>query len=472
MRFRKQNLAVLFVLISAALLAIPAVSSLRLRTVSAVVQDTSRSDAKVAAKNKQSTPHTPQGQGAAPVNDNCANAISINACPFSDTQDTTGATNEAGEPASTCTIQSNSVWYTLPAIANTRTVSLDTCGSAPVDTAVMVYRVGGAECDFAQFVAVACNDDFCGDGLQSTVNFTADPGQTYKIQVGGFAGDTGVITTNVSCQEILCDNIVINGTLGSGDPNFPGPQTSGNVVGRLNRNGISSTCDAPKACLIFDPANNRAFDAYSIPNESGEDACVSVSLSETADQTCNLQSNAYLGAFVPGSICTNYLADPGLSTGVPPTPTNMSFIVPAGATLVVVVMTTNPGETGCTYTVTVTGNLCEQFDFCIQDDNNPFRFIKINSTTGAYEFTDCSKGIVFGGTGVVSQSFCKITLTDRGPNPKRPDRSINVLVNPCTGRGDASVRPPGTFNTTIIGDSNVFNNTCECPTNPPPPPRR
>src|SRR6476660_7689442 len=106
MRLRKQNLAVLFVLIFAALLAIPAVSSLRLNTVSAVVQDTSRSDAKLGAKNKRSTPQAPQG--TAPVNDNCANAISINACPFTDTQDTSGATNEAGEPASTCTTQSNS----------------------------------------------------------------------------------------------------------------------------------------------------------------------------------------------------------------------------------------------------------------------------------------------------------------------------------------------------------------------------
>ncbi|HWO00323.1 MAG TPA: hypothetical protein VNS63_13760, partial [Blastocatellia bacterium] len=254
MKQRKQNLTVLFVLMFAAVLAIPAVSSFRPKTVDARAQDTSRSDVK--GTEKQPRTHPPNAVLAAPSNDNCANAISINACPFTDTKDTTMATDEAGEPGSTCTTQSKNIWYTLPAIANVRTVTIDTCGSAPVDTAVMVYKVTGGACEFAAFVPVACNDDFCGDGLQSTVNFAADAGQTYKIQVGGFAGDTGTITTSVACQEILCDNIVINGTLGSGDPSFPGPQTSGNVVGRLNRNGISSTCNAPKTCLIFDPANN------------------------------------------------------------------------------------------------------------------------------------------------------------------------------------------------------------------------
>lgn len=462
MKRRKQNLTTLLVFVFAAVLALPAVYSFRTKIVEAGVQDPARSDVKTSPKPRSATPQIPQG--AAPSNDNCANAIAVNACPFTDTKDTSGASDEASEPQSTCTLQANSVWYTLPPSANFRNVTVDTCAGSDFDTAIMVWEVNAAQpCNFAGFVAIACNDDTCGDGFQSSVSFTAQPNTTYKLQIGGFDGETGTLSVNVACTELLCNPIVINGTLGSGDPSFPGPQTSGNMVGRLNRNGISSTCAAPKTCLIFDPANNRAFDAYSIPNESGEDACVSVTLTAPANATCNMQSNAYLGAVNPASICTNYLADPGLSLGVPPTPTNMSFVVPAGQTLTVVVMTTNPGETGCAYTVTILGDLCQQFDYCVQDNNVPGRFIKINSTTGAYEYHDCSKGVVLTGTGAVSTYFCKIQLFDSGPDPKRSDRSISVLVNPCTMRGDASVKTPGAKTAVTIGDSNVLNNTCACP---------
>ncbi|HQR33895.1 MAG TPA: hypothetical protein PLK30_14255, partial [Blastocatellia bacterium] len=72
----------------------------------------------------------------------------------------------------------------------------------------------------------------------------------------------------------------------------------------------------------------------------------------------NLQSNAYLGSYDPNNICTNYLADPGLSLGVPPTPTSFSFNVPAGATFTVVVHTTVPGESGGQYNLRVLGNIC------------------------------------------------------------------------------------------------------------------
>jgi hypothetical protein len=457
MRSREQKFVFLFVLIVATLLALAGATAFHTTTVAAVVQDNSRTDVKLADKR---TPPPQIPSPTVPTNDSCANAINIASCPFTDTKSTVGATTEAGEPAP-CGAIAATVWYTLPASANRRNVTVDTCTSSPLDTVLAAYKVTGAACAFAGFINVACNDDFCGDGFQSTIAFSADAGATYKIQAGGFAGSTGNLTINVSCADILCDDVVIHGTLGSNDPTFPGPRTSGNVVGRLNRNGISSSCSAPKSCLIFDPANNRAFDAYTIPNQSGQNVCVSVNLTETAGQTCNLQSNAYLGSFTPASICTNYLADPGLSTGVPPTPTNMSFIVPTGQSLVVVVMTTNPGETGCTYTVTVTGNLCQQFDYCVQNDTGPKKFVQINSTTGAYNYQDCSKGLRIMGTGGAGTFFCKTEVFDFGPNPKKPDRFIDVLVNPCTKVGDAIIQF-GAISVTLH-DSNITNNTCGCP---------
>ena len=34
--------------------------------------------------------------------------------------------------------------------------------------------------------------------------------------------------------------------------------------------------------------------------------------------------------------------------------------------------------------------------------------------------------------GNVNTYFCKTELFDMGPDPKRPDRFVDVLVNPCT----------------------------------------
>jgi hypothetical protein len=156
----------------------------------------------------------------------------------------------------------------------------------------------------------------------------------------------------------------------------------------------------------------------------------------------------------------NYLADVGSSDELP-----FSFTVPAGASFVIVIAANNPGGTGngCAYQFSVVGNICEQFDYCVQDNNNPNRFIKINSTSGAYEYHDCSKGVVLSGTGVVSTAFCKIALTDRGPNPKRPDRSISVDINPCTAHAVAAIKVSNTASTVNLSDTNINNNNCECP---------
>jgi hypothetical protein len=461
MRVMSQKLTTLLVLVFAAALALPAVSSFRTRIVEAGIQDQSRSDVKAPAKNSPGTPHIPGG--LAPSNDNCANAIAINACPFTDTKDTTGASDEAGEPDSTCTTQGNSVWYTLPASANRRRVTVDTCGSN-FDTAIMVWEVPTATpCSFASFVPVACTDDFsgCGDGFQSSLSFTAVAAITYKIQIGGFDGETGALTVNVVCEEILCDDIVVNGTLGNGDPSFTGTQTSGQQTpARLFRDGIPSTCAAPKACPGPFNSGSFTFDAYTFTNESNATQCVTVQYRPNVGCGVNAHAITYLGSYDPTNLCLNYLADVGASDDL-----DYSFEVPAGANFVVVIAANNPGGVGngCAYQFAVVGNICEQFDYCVQSDNTPGRFIKINSTTGAYEYHDCSKGVVLTGIGTVSTYFCKITLSDKGPDPKRPDRSVSVLVNPCTMRGDASVRVPGSLTTVTIGDANILNNTCECP---------
>lgn len=149
--------------------------------------------------------------------------------------------------------------------------------------------------------------------------------------------------------------IVINGVLGSGSPNWP--STSGTQTGRLNRNGVASTCAAPKVCDIFLTDPGRAFDAYEFTNSTGAPACVSTMLEVITQADCNLQVNTYLNTYDPANICTGYLADPGSSSGIPPNPVPpFEGTVPPGETMIAVVHTTNPGEIGCEYTLTFSGD--------------------------------------------------------------------------------------------------------------------
>jgi hypothetical protein len=101
----------------------------------------------------------------------------------------------------------------------------------------------------------------------------------------------------------------------------------------------------------------------------------------------------------------------------------------------------------------------DNFQICIQQ--GPVIFT-LNTTTGQYLFFDCSKGISLSGTGVVSQNFCKLTLTDKGPVPKRPDRNVLVEINTCTnvGQGAISLIPQNlSYN---ILDNNTNSGSCGC----------
>jgi len=147
------------------------------------------------------------------------------------------------------------------------------------------------------------------------------------------------------------DTVVIDGTLGSGSPSAP--SVSGTQTGRLNRNGVASTCALPKVCDIFTTTPGYAFDAYTLPATG----CVTVDLTVLTQSGANYTVNAYVGSFDPNNICVNYLADCGLSSGVPPSPLSMSFEVPPGQEIVLVVHTTNVGEIGGDYELTITGDV-------------------------------------------------------------------------------------------------------------------
>jgi len=142
----------------------------------------------------------------------------------------------------------------------------------------------------------------------------------------------------------LCPNVTLSGALGT---------NSAQQTARLVRDGVLSTCGAPKACFGPTGTGTRSYDAYTFKN-GPSNACITVAL--TAPFT-DLFSAAYSGSFNPTNLCANYLADAGLSTDALLTPKSYSFNVAANATFVVIVNKVNPGDGGA-YTVDVTGGDC------------------------------------------------------------------------------------------------------------------
>jgi autotransporter-associated beta strand protein len=142
----------------------------------------------------------------------------------------------------------------------------------------------------------------------------------------------------------FCPAVALSGALGT---------NSLQQSPRLNRNGVASTCAAPKACPGPTSAGNRSYDAYTFEN-GPSNACITVTLTAPLG---NLFSAAYNNSFNPASLCANYLADAGVSTANLLTPTTYSFNVAANSIFVVTVNEVDPG-TGGPYTLDVSGGDC------------------------------------------------------------------------------------------------------------------
>ena len=95
------------------------------------------------------------------------------------------------------------------------------------------------------------------------------------------------------------------------------------------------------------------------------------------------------------------------------------------------------------------------FDICIQDDSTGSIF-KFNSTTGDYQFSNCS-GFTLSGTGTLIKRGSIITLQHYAS-----DRRVLARIDTSVNKATASIQlfsPSATF---TITDRNTANNTCAC----------
>ena len=135
---------------------------------------------------------------------------------------------------------------------------------------------------------------------------------------------------------------------------------TGTQTNRVTRDGRASTCGLPKtACPGITAAASPRFDAYTFATCATGPAsrCITVTLTTPCPSVAGgtqIFPTAYLGSFVPASICTNYLADAGSSPAANGT-VSFTFNVAAGASFVVVVAEVPGTATNCNYTLTISG---------------------------------------------------------------------------------------------------------------------
>lgn len=185
------------------------------------------------------------------VNDECVNATLIGegSTPF----DTIGATTDGLPHPGLCQDDGqtyNDVWFHFVPLCTTD-YTISVC-SSEYDTDLVVYS--GSECLPGTERVVACNDDSCNTGIQSTVQAFLHKDQSYLIRIGGWRSpDYGAGTLEVIPNPSLdtdgdgvlncVDNcpLVANPDQEDCDGDGIGDACSGEPD--CNENGIPDSCD-------------------------------------------------------------------------------------------------------------------------------------------------------------------------------------------------------------------------------------
>jgi hypothetical protein len=115
-------------------------------------------------------------------------------------------------------------------------------------------------------------------------------------------------------------------------------------VGRLNRDGVQSTCGGKAYPGIFDPGTTYHYEQFELFNNSSNPVCVTIEFNPdtpAAGNECgvNAHISAYVGSYDPANQGVNFIGDVGSSTTQP-----FSFEVPANSNVILEVNTTNGGD--------------------------------------------------------------------------------------------------------------------------------
>ena len=163
--------------------------------------------------------------------------------------------------------------------------------------------------------------------------------------------DNGVVPNKVTGGGASTSSVVFGNSLSSA-----GIPTE---AARMFRSGVPSVCGSAKAFPGTSAGAGFAYQTKSYTN-AGPARCVMLTLTATCSGGGNLFGafvSAYSGAFDPTNLATNYLGDPGVSTGSPGVAgTPFQLNLAAGQTITLVVNQVNDSATNpasvCAFQVT------------------------------------------------------------------------------------------------------------------------
>jgi subtilisin-like proprotein convertase family protein len=228
-----------------------------------------------------------------PPNDLCDDAIAV-AAPSVTPGSTELATIDAAFQFCGTGITSPGVWYEVTGTGNTMTV--DTCSGTAFDSKISVYCPNCTEP-----TCVGGNDDSCG--LQSSVSWCSEAGETYLILVHGFGGQTGPFDLTVTDSGVACaEPVACQRCPGNGDCCDP----AGNGSPSCNDEECCNlVCACDSFCCDVEWDSNCAGPNVFVPGCSALDLCVvcapsgaccqgfACSIETEAD--CDAQGGRYLG---------------------------------------------------------------------------------------------------------------------------------------------------------------------------------
>ena len=179
--------------------------------------ENARGEAAPSSADSPSSVGTILQSAPSPPNDDFDDATEISALPFSDVVDTAGATIALDDPDLGCadTDEPNSVWYRLVLSADVF-LQVDTFGS-DYGTALAVFTG-----DRGSLSEVACNSN--AGGAQSAVQFPAQAGVTYMIEVIQFGSSEGGALQLNAAEAITPENDDFDGAMEIPGLPFPGFQ--------------------------------------------------------------------------------------------------------------------------------------------------------------------------------------------------------------------------------------------------------